>query len=90
MGALGEQFDRVLDGVGQEEVQRLKLQLAGLHFREVQNVVEDLQQRLGRALDHSQILLLLGRTGSRQSQLRHAENSVHRRAYFVAHVGEKL
>ena len=44
---------RVVDALAQVEVERLELELAGLDLREVEDVVDDRQQRLGRALRRS-------------------------------------
>ena len=44
VGARGEDLDRFLDRFAQAELDSLELELAGLDLREIQNVVDDLQQ----------------------------------------------
>src|SRR5262249_4859112 len=89
-GRLGEQADRLLDGGIQVEVYRFQLQLTGLDLREIEDVVEDVEQGLGRRLGHVQVLALLGREVGVQGQLRHTEDAIHRRADLVAHVRQEL
>ena len=42
--------------VAQREGRLLQFQLAGLDLREIENVVDDAEQRIGRRLDHVQVL----------------------------------
>src|SRR5262249_32730313 len=58
---LGEQANRLFDGGIQVEVNRFQLELPGLDLREIEDVVDDVEQGLGRRLGHAQILALLGR-----------------------------
>ncbi len=45
---------------------------------------------VGRLLDHVEVLALLGVQVGVERQLGHADDAVHRRADFVAHVGQEL
>ncbi|OEZ48764.1 hypothetical protein DUGA6_63190 [Duganella sp. HH105] len=64
-------------------------QLAGLDLGKIQDVVDDDQQVLARALDHAGVVALLFGQARGQQQFGHAEHAVHRRADFVAHGGEE-
>ena len=69
---------------------RVDQQLAGFDFGEVQDVVDDGQQRFGRALDQQQVAALFVVQRTVEHQIGHADDAVHRGADFVAHVGQKL
>nr|GEU28571.1 hypothetical protein [Tanacetum cinerariifolium] len=71
------------------EPRRMRLHLPGLHLGQVEDVVQDAQQRLARRADHLQVARLLGRDAGAAQQVGHAQHRVHRRAQFVAHVGDK-
>jgi len=62
----------------------------GLDLREVEDVVDDRQQRVGRGpCGREVVALLLGELGV-ERQLGHPDHAVQRRADLVAHVGEEL
>ena len=48
-------------GLQQIELHGFHIQLAGFDFGEIQNVVDDPQQRIGRRLNFAQIIMLFGR-----------------------------
>ena len=54
----GQRPHGVAQALAQVERRRVQLQLAGLDLGEVQDVVEQRQQRLARVLDHLQVLAL--------------------------------
>ncbi len=62
---------------------------ARLDFRHVENVVDEQQQRVGAGADGLQVLPVLRFAQIALQQFAEAENGVHRRADFVAHVGEE-
>ena len=72
------------------EVGLVQLELAGLDLGEIEQVVEDTQQTVGRGLDGFQVLPLVLRQGRVKSQLGHAEDRVHGGADLVADVGEEI
>ena len=79
------------DEPARSNVDRLDLQLAGLDLGEVENVVDDREQCVGRAARPSRRSRAARRSSSVSSeQLGHAEHAVHRRADLVAHVGQEL
>jgi len=69
---------------------RIEGQLAGIDLREVEDVVDDGEQRIARFDDDlgegalARVELGLGQ------QLGHAEHAVHRRADLMAHIGEEF
>src|ERR1039458_2551301 len=78
------------NAVTQVESHRVEVQLAGLDFGKIQDVVQDPQQRIGRVLDDCQVLPLPRREIGIQGDLRHAQDAIHGCADFVAHVRQKL
>ena len=68
----------------------LQLELAGLDLREIEDVVDDLQQSLGRARDGLRQPPLARRQLRSLQELRHSHHAVHRRADFVAHAREEF
>ena len=69
---------------------RIENQLPGLDLGEIEDVVDDGQERLRRMLDDLEILALTGIELGIEHEFRHADDAVHRRANLVAHVGEEL
>ena len=74
----------------QGEVGRVQLELAGLDLGEVEHVVDDAEQGVGRRLDRLQVLPLVVGQGRVEGQLGHAEDGVHGGADLVADVGQEL
>ena len=68
----------------------LHIELAGFNFGEVENVVDQAQQMLAGALDFDEVVALPWRGGIPQGQARQANDGVHRRAYFMAHIGQEI
>jgi hypothetical protein len=87
---LGERAEHLAHRAPQVEVHLLEVDAAGLDLREVQDVVDDLEQRAPRLVDHLGVLALLGRERRVEQQPRHPDHAVHRRADLVAHVGHEL
>ncbi len=61
-----------------------------LDLGEVEDVIDDREQRFAAHADDLDKLALLGGQLGVQQDVRHADNAVHRGADFVAHIGEKL
>ena len=72
------------------EVDGLHVQLARLDLREVQDVVDDAEQGLGRQMHLLHVVALTLVQISLECQLRHADDGVHGRTDFVAHVGQEV
>ena len=83
-----------LDGFGEFLAERkldgLQLQPAGLDFGKVENVVDELQQRVGRVFDRLHVAPLDRVERRTQCQVGHANDGIHRRADFMAHVGQEF
>lgn len=89
-GAFGKRLQCVTQCVAQHERDRLELQATSLDLREVENVVDQVHQRVGGMEDDRDVsVLLLGKLGAFE-QFRHADHAVHWRADLVAHVRKKL
>ena len=73
------------------EAERLvdEVDLAGLDLREVEDVVDDRQQRVARRADRVGVVALLGVELRLGEQAAHADDRVHRRADLVAHRGQE-
>ena len=86
----GQHLDRIFHRNAQIEIQGLQLQLAGFNLGEIQNLVDDRQQRLATGAHDLGVLALFGGQFRVQQQSRHANYPVHRRANLVAHIGQEL
>ena len=89
LGRVGHQGADVVQHRGQGEIAQLQAQLAGLNLGDVQDVVDDGQQVVAGGVDLLQALQLL-RGGVGVEQVGEAQDGVHGRADFVAHVGQEL
>ena len=81
---------RIVDHARQVEGNFLDRQLAGLDFGKIENVVENAQQGCRRASHHAKVVTLHRVQVGSQCKVGHANNAVHRRADFMAHVGEEF
>ena len=73
----------------QQEIRVVKLKTTRFDLREIQNVVDDGQQRAGGNIDFFEVILLARRQIGLQCQPRHAKHRVHGCANLMAHVGQK-
>ena len=86
-----EHIHRCFHHLTRVEVDILELQLAGAQLGEIQDVVDQGQQRVGAGADVLQHLALVGTEHAvRQHQAAEADNGVERSANFVADVGHEL
>ena len=84
-----DDVERSLDAIAQVERLALELELAGLDLRVVEDVVDDVQQRVAARVDDlGELALLAGELGAEQ-QVGHADHGVHRRPDLVAHRREE-
>ena len=90
LGAGGNQRRDVLDRLGEIERGRVEHELAGVDLGEVENVVDDGQQRIARFHDDVGECLLLRVEFGFGEEFGHAEHAVHRRADLVAHIGQEF
>ena len=89
LGMLLDHEQGVLQHRVQFEGRRFHSHLAGLELGEIQDVIEYPQQRPRRRVNLGDILVLLRRKARLKRQVGHAENGIHRRADFMAHVGQE-
>jgi hypothetical protein len=87
---LRQQQDGVVDRLPQVVRDALEADLARLDLREVQDVVDDREQRFAGALDRQRAFALLDSQRRVEQKGRHPENAVHRCADLVTHVGQEL
>ena len=87
--ARADQVERRLDALAQVERLRLDVHAPGLDLREVEDVVDDRQQRVARVADRRGVVALLGVERGVEQQAAHADHRVHRRADLVAHRREE-
>ena len=87
--ARAEEVEHLLEAGDEVEADLLEFERAGLDLREVENLVDDGEQAVAALPDRlGEHRLLLGQVGVEQ-QAGHADHAVHRRADFVAHVGQE-
>ncbi len=67
-----------------------QVELARLDFGEIQNIVDDGEQRVAAHADGFDKALLLFRQGRFHQEAGHADHGVERRANLVAHLGEEF
>ena len=89
-GRLGEQLDRLLHNVARAELDRFEPHPAGLDPREVEDVVDDLEQGVTRRADRLCVLALLGGQLRVHQKARHADHAAERGPDLVAHRGQEL
>ena len=86
---LAHQEKAVRDGLLQVERHELEIELVGLDLGEIEDVVDDAEQRLRRVVDLGDVVLLPRVELRLEREIGHADDRVHRRADLVAHVGEE-
>ena len=90
MGALGEQVEDLLDDRPRREVDDLELELPRLVLREVEDVVDDLEERLAGRPDGVGEIALLDRQIRVEQETGHPDDAIHRRPDLVAHRGQEV
>ena len=83
------QFGNILNQRQKIEIDDFQRQFLRFDLGEIENVVDDRQQRLGAGADDVQVALLLAVQRCIEQQGRHAHNAVHRRTDFVRHHGQE-
>ena len=89
-GAQGHGVDGFFGHVEQVELDGLEFEAAGFDFREIQDVVDERQQRLAAGADDFRVFALLRIEGRIEHQAGHADHAIQGRADLVTHVGEEL
>src|SRR5271157_1834760 len=90
MGAQRDAPDGFVESVPQIEFDGVEFDPAGLDLGEIEDVVDDGEQRIGRGAGGLDALPLLLVELGVERQFRHSQDAVHGSPDFVAHVGEKL
>ena len=88
-GLRGQRLDRALDQLHRRQVEGLEIEATGLDLREIEDVVDDAQQRRRRIVHCHQRLVLFDGERRTFEDVDHAEHAVHWRADFVADGGEE-
>ena len=73
-----------------DEIDGLQFQMPGFDLAQVENIVDNVEQRVAGFDDHLQILALLRGQIALQENFGHADHTVHGGADLVAHVRQKL
>ncbi len=89
LGALREDVDRPFEARADLERSSLQAHPPRLDLREVEDVVDEAQERLAALPDRVGELALLPRQGRAEEEARHPDDAVHRRPDLVAHRGEE-
>jgi hypothetical protein len=89
-GAVGEEFDGAFGGGEQIEVEGFEVEFTGLHFGEVEDVVDDGEEGFGAIFDGFEEAVLFGVERGVLEENGHADDAVEGGADFVADVGEEL
>ena len=89
-GFHAHQVGQVVHDVFKVEVNGFHAQLARFNLGEVEDVVDDAQQVFASAVDFFNVVALLFIQRGLQRQVAHADDGVHGRANFVAHVGQEV
>ena len=86
---LAQQCQRITRHVFQAKAALLQFKFASFNFGKIQDVVDDGQQRLASGVDFGDVIVLARIQVALQCQVGHADDGVHGRADFVAHVGQE-
>jgi hypothetical protein len=85
-----ERLQRLPDHFADVERNRVDFESSGFDLGEVEDVVDDAQERFARLFDEPQALPLFGRRCRFEREPCHAEDAVHRGANLVAHIRDEL
>ena len=89
-GVQRDEVECLFDAAAHVERMAFEFEVAGFDLREVQNVVDEREERVAGRADDLRELALLGVEVRLQQQARHPDHPVERRADLVAHAGQEL
>ena len=90
LGALGDDRAHLVEQDIERKIALFQIQPAGLDFGQVQDVVDDGEEMLGRGVDFPEMLEVAGGAGRiAAEQESQPEDGVHRGPDLVAHVGQE-
>ena len=87
--AVAQEFGHAFDQRARRERGFFHRHGAGFDLREIEDVVDDVEQRLARLAHGVRVGALFGRHLRVEQETRHADDAVHGRADFVAHGGQE-
>ena len=87
---LGEQIGQLVEQRLRRKFLYRQHQLASLDLRQIEDVVDDGQQRMRGTVNLLEVFQPAGVGGGAQRQIGKADDGVHRRAQLVAHLGQEL
>ena len=90
VGFRRQQADGGFDRVEELEIDDFEVDLAGLELRNIQNVVDQGEQRLGAVAHCDRTFALLRCQIGLQQQSVHPDDAVHRGTNLVGHIGEEI
>ncbi len=79
----------IVEHIFQTEFHLLQLHAVSLDLGKIEDAVDDAQQRDAGGMDLFDVVALLRVQIGAQRQMRHADDGIHGRAQFVAHIGQK-
>ena len=85
----GHELERRLDALAEVERGAVQVEPAGLDLREVEDVVDDAEERVAAVPGHLRIVALLGSELRVQQEPGHPDHRVERRPDLVAHGGQE-
>ena len=86
---IGESLDDILHDAPQVEIHVVQNDLPSLDLGQVQDVIDERQKRAAAGLDDLGVSELLFAETGIEEQLQYADDAIHRRADFMAHVGQE-
>ena len=90
LGVGFEQTDAAADQMAVVDRFARQLHTAGLDLRQIEQLVEQPQHRLARIRDHPRIFVMFVGQLALEQQVGETDHPVHRRADFMAHIGEEM
>ena len=85
----GHQRTHPLDDLGDAEVDFVEDDLLRLDLGQIEHIVDDREQMVGRAGNPGEFVGLFGAACAGPQQMRQTDDGVHRRADLMAHVGQE-
>ena len=86
-GFRSQQIQRLLDALADAEGLLIELEFSGLHFGEIEYVVDDIQQGVAAGFDNFALFRV---QISLEQEAGHGDDTVHRGPDFVAHICKEL
>ena len=89
VSAHGHQFHDPFQHFPEDEVDLFQLHAAGFDLGQIEDVVDEFQQRVGGGVDDGEVVELILLQRGALNHIDHADDAVHRRADLVRHVGQE-